>query len=349
MSNDVINTLILSAVLVLALGAGFYVTQKAQPAKLDALVAEEEAIRMRAAEVEDLLAQEAIASEEAAEAFRRWNARYKILPDQLSSPDVVEYLNALSRSGFRAFDITLAGVERHPNYSIYSYNVTGLAYFESLYGFIWNVENGRGLYRLRDVSIRRQLSDLPNPETGVARQVVLAQFSLAIDAYFAGSEGMSGVDSVMTVPANVLPPRRPALNPFYPLVLEALPPNTDDLVDVEADALVSVIGNQAVFSRGGQLRTLRPGDAVYLGRVTAVDPNVGRVVIDLNKGGIRERVELDLQSGERYRQALGSVQLEAFSGPVMETPPPAPGTPEARRAGLYQDAPIPQGAPAGGQ
>lgn len=345
MSNDVINTIVLTVLLVLVHGVGFYVTQKVQPAKLDALVAEEEAIKLRAAEVEDLLAQEALASEEAAEAFRRWNARYKILPDQLSSPEVVEYLNALSRSGFRAFDITLAGVEQHPNYSIYSYNVTGLAYFESLYGFIWNVENGRGLYRLRDVSIRRQLSEVPNPETGVNRQLVLAQFSLAIDSYFAGSRGMSGSDSLITIPDDVLPPRRPAVNPFYPLVLEELPPNTDDLVDVEKDPLVSVVGDQAVFERNGELRTLRPGGVVYLGRVSVVDPNVGRVVIDLNKGGIRERVELDLQTGERYRQALGPVQLEAVTGPVMEDAPPAPGTPEARRAGLYQEAPItPSGA-----
>jgi hypothetical protein len=341
MSNDILNTLILAAVTAFAVGAGFYVTQKVQPTKLKALNDEYEAIELRAAEVEDLLAQEAVASEEAAEAFRRWKARYKILPDQLSSPDVVDYLNVLSRAGFRSFDLTLGGVEHHPNYAIYTYNVTGLAYFESLYGFVWNVENGRGLYRLRDVSIQRQLASIPNPETGVDRQVVLAQFSLAIDAYFGGSEGMSAPDSIITVPANVLPPRRPAMNPFYPRILEQLPPNTDDLVDVEEDELVSVIGGQAVFNHGGQLRTLRVGDAVYLGRVTTVDPNVGRVVIDLNKGGIRERVELDLQSGERYRQALGPVSLEPSSGPVLMDAPPQPGTPEARRAGLYQSAPIP--------
>ena len=66
------------------------------------------------------------------------------------------------------------------------------------------------------------------------------------------------------------------------------------------------------------------------------------LVIDLNKGGIRERVELDLQTGERYRQALGSVQLSGTSAPAPEPAPPAPGTPEARRAGLYDDPPAPR-------
>jgi len=102
-----------------------------------------------------------------------------------------------------------------------------------------------------------------------------------------------------------------------------------------------VIGDAAVFNHDGQMRTLRAGDRVYLGSVSHVDPNRAHVVIDLNKGGIRERVELDLQTGERYRQALGSVQLDAMAGPVMNDAPPAPGTPEARRAGLYSAAPIP--------
>ena len=342
MSTHVLNTLILTAVTVVAIGIGFYFTQTVQPEKIEALKAEEEAIRLQQAEVEDLLVQEAVASEDAAEAFRRWNARYKVLPDQLASPDVVDYLNALSRSGFRAFDITLGGVQRHPNYATYSYNVTGLAYFESLYNFIWNVENGRGLYRIRDLAVARQIESIPNPETEVDRQLVLAQFSFTIDAYFAGGQGMSAPDSVITIPAEALPPSRTPVNPFYPLVLESLPPNTDDLVEVEEDELVSVIGGQAVFTRGGELRTLRAGDRVYLGRIASVNPNVGRVVVNLNKGGIRERIELDLQSGERYRQALGSTRLEAASAPVIDDAPPAPGTPEARRAGLYQESTIPR-------
>ncbi|MDX1440136.1 MAG: hypothetical protein R3284_09550, partial [Rubricoccaceae bacterium] len=88
------------------------------------------------------------------------------------------------------------------------------------------------------------------------------------------------------------------------------------------------------------MRTLNQGDRVYLGRITSIDPNNASVVIDLNKGGIRERVELDLQTGERYRQAMGPVQLNPVVGPSMDNAPPAPGTPEARRAGMYNAAPI---------
>lgn len=341
MSNDVLNTIILTVVMAFALGIGYYITQQKQPETLNALLEEEEAIRLRQAELQDLLGQEAIASEEAAEAYRRWNARYKILPEDLSSPDVVDYLNALSRSGFRSFDLTLAGVERQPNYSVHSYNVTGLAYFESLYAFIWNVENGRGMYRVRDLSITKNIIEIPNPETGVGRQVVLARFSLAIDGYFAGGQGMSAPDSIIAIPASVMPPRTASMNPFFPIIMENLPPNTDDLVDLEVDELVSVVGQQAVFSHNGSLRSVGVGDPIYLGRIALVDPTEGRVVIDLNKGGILERVELNLQTGERYRQALGSVQLTGTGAPESGEAPPAPGTPEARRAGTYDNVPQP--------
>lgn len=341
MSNQVLNTLILTLFMAVAVGAGYYVTQKMQKAELDRLEQEAENIRLSRAEVETLLVEEAQASESAAESLARWNARYKVLPDKLTSPDVVQYLNALSQSGFRSFDISLSGITPGANFSVYTYNITGVAFYESLYGFIWNVENGRGLYHLRDIQIDKAITTIPNPETDIDRQVVLARFSMSIDAYFGGSRGMSAPDSLVEVPGSVLPPRRPPINPFFPLVLESLPPNTDDLVDLETDELISVIGNAAVFSHNDEMRTLHAGDRVYLGSVSRVDPNQARVIIDLNRGGIRERVELDLQTGERYRQALGSVQLEATSGPVMENAPPAPGTPEARRAGLYSGASIP--------
>lgn len=340
MSNEVLNTLILTVFLAIAVGLGFYMTQKVQKAELESLKQEEEAIRLSQAEVETLMVEEAQASQSAAEALARWNARYKVLPDRMSSPDVVNYLNALSRNGFKSFDISLNGVTPGSHFSVYSYNISGIAYYESLYSFIWNVENGRGLYRLRDISIDKSISTVPNPETEIDRQVVLASFSMTIDAYFGGSEGMSAPDSLIEVPDSVLPPRRAALNPFFPLVLENLPPNTDDLVDVEEDELVSVIGNAVVFDHGGQMRTLHEGDRVYLGRVTSINPNNANVIIDLNKGGIRERIELDLQTGERYRQAMGSVQLNPMTGPSMDEAPPAPGTPEARRAGMYSSAPI---------
>ena len=352
MSNEVLNTIILSVFLAAAAGGGYYVTQKKQPVRLDEVQAEIEALENREAEVETLIQQEAVASREASETLERWNTRYKVLPTNLSSADVVAYLNALSARGFHRFDLSLSGVTPGQTASYYTYQATGEAYFESLYAFIWHLENSRGLYRVRDLSVQKSVVTVGKTETSPGRPVVLAEYTMSVDAFFGTNADISAPDGSVVPPPEAFPARRAAVNPFFPFILEQLPPNVEDLVEVETDALVSVVGGTAVFERGGQLRQLRAGDRVYLGRVANVDPTRARVIIDLNKGGIRERVELDLETGERYRQALGGQRLAPTTravspGPVLREAPPAPGTPEAEAAGTYADTDY-QPAPAEG-
>jgi hypothetical protein len=65
----------------------------------------------------------------------------------------------------------------------------------------------------------------------------------------------------------------------------------------------------AVFSLDDQLVSLGVGDPVYLGQIVSVDPREGRVIARLNKGGIIDEIEMVLDTGERFRQAVGPVQL----------------------------------------
>lgn len=353
LSNDILNTLVLTALLALVAGFGVYITQKQQPAELERLEQEETSMRLRQAEVSELLAEQAGSRELADEAVRRWNARYKVLPEYLSSPAVVSYLNDLSRHGFQSFDVSLGGVARRSGFSTLSYDISGTGFFEALYRFIWEVENGRGLYRVSNLSVSEVSHDEPNPATDVPRRMQLVRFSMTLEAYFGGVEGMSAPDSLMTVPDHVLPSRYPADNPFFPLVMAQLPPNTDNLIDLENDELISIVGDAAVFRSSIGPRTVRQGERVYLGRITDVDPKRARIVAELNKGGIRERLEVELATGDRYRQAIGRVQLVPLSAELPDRPsPPQPGTPEYRR--LYgaeamraaDPVEIPTGAPA---
>lgn len=332
LNSDMLNTLVLATLLAVVVGAGLYITQKVQPEEIERLEQEETTLKLRQAEVEELLLQQSGSRELAEDAVRRWNARYKVLPQHLSSPSVVEYLNTLSSSGFQSFDVTMAGVARRQGFSTLSYNVRGVGYFESLYRFIWEVENGRGMYRVNDLVVSETTVDEPNPRTDVPRRLQLVQFSFTLQAYFGGTEGMSAPDTIITVPDSVLPSREPAMNPFFPLIMASLPPNTDNLVDVEQDELISVVGEVAVFRSAVGPRPVRQGERVYLGQLTSVDPQRARVVADLSKGGIRERVEIELASGERFREATGRVRLLPLEAPRPDRPaPPQPGTPEYLR------------------
>lgn len=331
-TNDTLNTLVLTALLALVVGLGVYITQKKQPEQLHLLEQEETALRMRQAELADLLLEQAETREIADDAMRRWNSRYKILPQLITSPSVVNYLNDLSREGFHTFDVTLGGVSRHQGFNTLSYSISGTGYFEALYRFIWEVENGRALYRINDLSITEITHDEPNPVTEVPRRMQLVQFSMNLLAYFGGEDGLSAPDISVAIPLDMLPTQTTAGNPFFPLILADLPPNTDNLVDLDNDELISVIGDVAIFRSSMGPRPVRQGERVYLGRIVSVDAQRARVVAELNKGGIRERLEIELATGDRYREAIGRTQLVPLNTPITTRPsPPQPGTPEYRR------------------
>jgi hypothetical protein len=52
-----------------------------------------------------------------------------------------------------------------------------------------------------------------------------------------------------------------------------------------------------VLDQTNVIRTLQEGDEVYLGYVTKIDPEGGRIECTLNKGGIIEKVELKIRYG----------------------------------------------------
>jgi hypothetical protein len=321
MPNFVQNILMLALCWLLTAGAGVYMTFVKQPEKLETVTKAEQVARLRQSEVSTLLAEAASSEEMAQEAVKRWNSRYKVIPSTLSSPEVVGYLNHLTGTGFKNFDISLKGTERKPDYGLYTFEVRGRAYFTSLYRFVWDIENNRFFYRIRDLNLDH--IDLMTKERGsdAERMEIMVSFSMAVDAYFGGPDGssapeLSGDSGALPVaatarapvPLEVLPSLRPANNPFFPIVMDKLPPNTRGLVDVETATLVAVSGGTAAFLDEKGFRMLSSGDEVYLGRITSINAQVGRVMVRMNKGGILDEVELNLHRGERFHNALGSVR-----------------------------------------
>ncbi len=330
MSNLGYNIIILATCWLLVTGAGIYVTFFEQPKEVERLEKAEKLARLRQAELTALLAEEASSSAMAREIITKWRARYKIIPDELKSPDIVGYLNRLTISGFKNFDVKFAGNSRGRDFGTYSFKATGRAYYTSLYKFIWEIENNRNFYRVRDLTLDQIDLVSENEETGKNELEVLVSFRMEIDAYYGGANGLSAGDEGFgglfesdglpitredgaerpPVPSYVLPEMRPIVNPFYPLIMSEIPPNTYGLLEIENAVLVSIVGaDRAVFLENNEYKTLGVGDPVYLGQITLIDPTEHRVLARLNRGGIIDEVELKLQTGERFRQALGPVRL----------------------------------------
>lgn len=323
MTNVGYNILILSVCWILAVGGGVYATFVKQPGELDRVQKAEQMIQMEQAEFMALLVEETESEQLAAEAVSRWNSRYRAIPARLSSAEVVDYLNRLTPSGFESFDVSYDRTTELADYSYHTYRINGRGYFNSLYRFVWEIENGRAFYRLRDLSLDHIDVLKKDADTDRERLQVMVSFTLNVEAYFGGVEGMdpgdvllAGSDAALPaeaetieLPSDVLPARRAATNPFYPLIMDQLPPNTDNYVDVESASLVSIAGDVAVFQYNGEYRSVGVGDAVYLGYITELDQLGGKVHVRLNKGGIIDEVTLELDTAGRFMQARGANRL----------------------------------------
>ncbi len=326
MSNIAYNVIILALLAVLVTGGGVYMTFVKQPKEIEKLEQAEKIARLKEAEVSALLAEENSSSETAREAVQKWKARYKVIPAKLTSADVVNFVNQRSLSGFKNFDIVVESNNSTPDFKYYTLKISGRGFYTSLYQFIWEVENHRDFYRIRDVQLDQIDLITQDEETGNNKSQVMVSFNFKLDSYYGGSTGLSAPigdplseDEVLPtsaanvdlppVPSGVLPKSRPEVNPFYPLILEDVPPNTYERINMDEATLVSIVGREAVVKEGEQYHQVKVGDQVYLGEITRIDANEGKVVARLNRGGIIDEVELIMETGDTYRQAIGPVRL----------------------------------------
>ncbi len=326
------SVLVMGALWAIVIGLGYYM-MNAKKDDLDRAIRAEKVVRLKKAELDELFLKQTSSEAAAKDATRRWFARYKIIPEELRSPEVIGYLNGLTASGFKNFDVTATGTKTEPDYSFHTYSVDGRAYFPSLYKFIWDIENNRNFYRINDLTLDEIDLISTDKKTGKERMQIMVSFRMTLNAYFSGTEGVSAPEDLFAelmegellptgwssqlppVPKDILPDNAPAINPFYPGILKNIPPNTDGLLEIEAvgTELISIVGGKAVFRDETGYRTLGVGDNIYLGEITDIDPLSGKVDARLNKGGIIDRIEVFLKTEESYRRAIGGTRLTPSS------------------------------------
>lgn len=326
-----INTWVMAICWLLVTGLGVYFTFFKQPEELEHLEKAEQVAQMKEAELASLATEEASLTQMSEDVARKWRARYKVIPEKLSTADVVGYLNELTANGFKNFDIVLGGRQQTQDFSYYVFNISGRADYNSLYRLVWELENNRNFYRLHNMSLDHIDLVTEDKKLGTDRLHVMVSFTGRLEAYFDGIDGASAPEvlddnlfenqgvpiakqqDLPPVPLNLLPDVQPKRNPFLPVIMEQIPPNTYGLVDIEKAELLSIVGQKALFRDEKGIRTVGVGEKVYLGSLTEVNPADGRVVARLNKGGIYDEVIRELNVGETYRHAQGPARLSPLN------------------------------------
>ena len=302
-------------------GASYYTTDVHQADRIQRLEDSRRVAALAVTRVDELLQQESVSEEAAAAALSRWYGRYKYIPREMDTADIVEYLELLTRAGFEQFDLALAGQTSGPEFSTYRFDVEGTGTYPALYRLVWNLENNREFYRVNDLRMEHEVftrEDRPDRD--------LVKFTFGLEIYYAGLEGISAPEEDLApIPKGLLLPNSAARDIFRPLVRvprdapstpDAAPsasevaaspapaperaaerapdapaagpaaPSRPDGLDLGRSTLSLILRDQAVFRDDwGREFRVGVGDEVEGGTITLIDAQNAAVHAEVTRGG----------------------------------------------------------------
>jgi len=284
------NSIALGILLFLILAVGTYIRAFNLPKKITALEMEIQKIDEELQNTPNLVNQFNDLSAVLTDTQKRWEGRNKDIPPvDITAQSYAYFSHLIDLSGEVKLDMVYTGTTSQANYGYNTYVLKGEAPFDNLYRFIWYLENERRLYKIQTIALK----GLEVAPTDEEEGKVLVTFDMTVQAFFSSvSELSSSLGERQRLP-NVL-----TADPFEPVISAGLPPNIDGLVEIERSDLKAVIPGKAfVLDQNNTIRTMHEGDEVYLGYVTRIVPDEGRLECTLNKGGIIEKVELKIRYG----------------------------------------------------
>lgn len=288
------NTIVLGVLLIIILAVGFYLSAAQYPKKIEKIEKNIKTYDIELQNTPDLINQYNQLNQILITTQQRWELRNKDIPPVNITGETYDYINSLiSKSGEIKLDMLFTGTKNQNNYGFNTYSLKGEAPFENVFRFIWYLENSRLLYKIAALSMRG--IETKDKQTG--RSQLLVTFDIVLNAYFSSiPELYSSAGERRILPTAL------TTDPFTPIILRDLPPNVDDLVEIERSDLKAVIPGRAfVIDQNNRMRALSEGDEVYLGYVTKVDHLNGRIECTLNKGGIIEKFELNIRFGQKQK------------------------------------------------
>lgn len=275
------NSIVLGVLVVLIILIGGYWTRVHQPETLSSLEEQIKKLDVELNNTPDLQNVFNTVQAELAYWEKRWNSRTKDIPTADVTGATNAYFNSVILSSGRVnADVAYVGMKQEPKYGYNIYSLRGEAPFHSLFRFIWYLENGRRLFKFNKLVFRGTTARDPGEE----EPHPTVQFELELRAYFTSLSELSSSVAWRDTTTTYL-----AHNPFWPIIRPEVPKNIEGLVEVERSELKAVIPGKAfITDQTGKSRTLSVGDNVYLGYLSKIIPEEGKVEFILNKGGISE-------------------------------------------------------------
>lgn len=287
MSAKVKNTIILILILVvISIGGGVY-TYVIQQGKIDDREKKIEDLMLYQMDTEALIEQLNLLKRRVAEldsilALRKYN-----IPQALSQSSFFNFINKVTFSftPYSYVNIEYDRAIRGQDFNHFVYRLTGTADFNDLYKMIYAIEQSKELKKILSSTMNNFVEV---DDEGIPHYLVT--FNLSVAVYFTDHDRFASAE----LKENRLVPN-PVYDIFYPLIRNEIPPNTENLLDVQSAQLLALIPDGAFIADAqGNTFLLWEGDKVYLGYLTEINYETSNVHFILNKGGIIEKMTLQL-------------------------------------------------------
>lgn len=228
----------------------------------------------------------------AAGVFQLTSARKFIIPASLQQKEFFDFIynNTQERSSYTFTNVEYTGKGSDGKACYLIYRVHGVESFSNLYNLISTIEHSRHLKKITSAEINNNVTVDRN---GIPHYYV--KFSLNVNVYYS-EVGADPVSAFADYPKK----HYSVTEAFYPLIRNEIPPNYDELPDIQNGVLLSLIPDGAfVADSRGETYLLAKGDPVYLGYLVDINYQSSTVTFILDKGGIKENYVLRLSQAKK--------------------------------------------------
>ncbi len=287
MNRKLKNTLALIAILLLIIIGGSIYSFVVQKGKIDKKTKELNSLNANTSNTEELLTKLENLKSRAAELDSILSLRKFNIPVGLLQSDFYDFVNKISFNFAPDSYVNIEYIDlvSQEHYNYFTYKLSGTAYFNDVYKLIYAIEQSKSLKKILTCNFTNFVSV---DAEGAPHYYVNYTFKVAV--YFSADDQYA---SAVTKENRLVP--NPIYDIFYPLIRNEIPPNIDELLDVQAAQLLALIPEGAFIADSkGVTYLLWEGDQVYLGYLTEIDYDKNEVHFVLNKGGIIEKVTLEL-------------------------------------------------------
>lgn len=214
-------------------------------------------------------------------------ARKFNIPQNLSSIGFFDFLNNVTApfDTNTRIDVEYLGQKRDKEFFYYTYRIKGGGEYNDVYKLIYAIEQSKELKKVTNVTLSNLITTNRR-----GYPIFLVNFTIMVNIYYSTDNRFSTNEFVENnLNTNSI------YDIFYPLIRNQIPPNVDNLLDVQGAKLLALIPEGAFLADSkGDTYLLWEGQQVYLGYLTKIDYEHNTVSFILNKGGIIENVNLSL-------------------------------------------------------